>query len=120
LTTFHFVVDPISVAGEWVETWLSLSGRHLVYSTEDTAASFTQIDLKRTKEVFLRKDSKNLDLPREFAKHPVLVCDFNDRFATALNFHMRFVLHEALRYINKCAKVGQHIGTKEFVSNWKK
>ena len=27
----------------------------------------------------MRKDSKNLSLPNGFTKHPVLVCDFNDR-----------------------------------------
>ena len=26
-----------------------------------------------------RKDSKNLAVPKGFSKHPVLVCDFNDR-----------------------------------------
>ena len=26
-----------------------------------------------------RKDSKNLSVPKGFSKHPVLVCDFNDR-----------------------------------------
>ena len=71
--------------GEWVESWLCLSGRQLVYSTEDSAMPFEHIDLKRTKDVFLRKDSKNLDLPADFAKHPVLVCDFNDRYI-ALDF----------------------------------
>ena len=29
--------------------------------------------------MFVRKDSKNLCLPQGFSKHPVLVCDFNDR-----------------------------------------
>jgi hypothetical protein len=69
------------VSGEWVESWLCLSGRQLIYSTEDCDSPFQQIHLKRTKDVFLKKDSKNLDLPTEFAKHPVLVCDFNDRYS---------------------------------------
>ena len=73
--------------GEWVESWLCLSGRQLVYSTEDSAMPFEHIDLKRTKDVFLRKDSKNLDLPADFAKHPVLVCDFNDRYLHCVGFH---------------------------------
>ena len=29
--------------------------------------------------MFIRKDSKNLAVPKGFSKHPVLVCDFNDR-----------------------------------------
>ena len=29
--------------------------------------------------MFIRKDSKNLAVPKGFNKHPVLVCDFNDR-----------------------------------------
>ena len=29
--------------------------------------------------MFIRKDSKNLSVPAAFSKHPVLVCDFNDR-----------------------------------------
>ena len=37
------------------------------------------IDLKKTRDIFLRSDSKNLNLPSNFAKQPVLVCYFNDR-----------------------------------------
>ena len=39
------------------------------------------INLKKTKDLFIRnsKESQNLCLPQGFSKHPVLVCDFNDR-----------------------------------------
>jgi len=64
-------------ASDWGLAWLSLSSRYLYYTTDDT--DMDRIDLKKTKDIFLRKDSKNLNLPPEFSKNPVLVCDFNDR-----------------------------------------
>jgi len=65
-------------AAEWSLAWIYLADRHLVYATQDSV-DFEKIDLKKTKDVFVRKDSKNLCLPTGFTKHPVLVCDFNDR-----------------------------------------
>ena len=41
--------------------------RHLVYATQDSV-DFEKIDLKKTKDVFVRKDSKNLCLPTGFTK----------------------------------------------------
>jgi len=68
----------LGFAGEWNLSWLSLSNRYLCYTTQDNA-EVENIDLKKTKDMFVRKDSKNLCLPQGFSKHPVLVCDFNDR-----------------------------------------
>ena len=65
-------------AAEWNLSWLSLSNRYLCYTIQD-GPEVENIDLKKTKDMFVRKDSKNLCLPQGFSKHPVLVCDFNDR-----------------------------------------
>jgi len=65
-------------AAEWSLSWIYLADRYIVYATQDSI-DFEKIDLKKTKDVFVRKDSKNLCLPPGFTKHPVLVCDFNDR-----------------------------------------
>ena len=56
------------------------------------------IDLKRTKDIFLRKDSKNLNLPPGFSKHPVLVCDFNDRFSFDILIIQTVVWKEGLPF----------------------
>jgi len=75
----------LGFAAEWQLSWLSLKGRQLCYSTQDSDSRLQEkectesIDLKRTKDMFIRKDSKNLCVPQGFTKHPVLVCDFNDR-----------------------------------------
>jgi len=68
----------LGFAAEWNLSWLSLSNRYLCYTTQD-GPEVENIDLKKTKDMFIRKDSKNLCLPQGFTKHPVLVCDFNDR-----------------------------------------
>jgi len=68
----------LGFAAEWNLSWLSLSNRYLCYTTQD-GPEVENIDLKKTKDMFVRKDSKNLCLPQGFSKHPVLVCDFNDR-----------------------------------------
>ncbi|XP_023322395.1 arf-GAP with Rho-GAP domain, ANK repeat and PH domain-containing protein 1 [Eurytemora carolleeae] len=65
-------------AAEWSLAWLYLADRYIVYATQDSI-EFEKIDLKKTKDVFVRKDSKNLCLPLGFTNQPVLVCDFNDR-----------------------------------------
>ena len=65
-------------AADWQLSWLSLSSRRLCYQTPDNSV-IENIDLKKLKDMFIRKDSKNLMVPKGFSKHPVLVCDFNDR-----------------------------------------
>ena len=68
----------LGFAADWELSWLSLSNRHLCYQTPDSR-DIENIDLKKLKDMFIRKDSKNLAVPKGFSKHPVLVCDFNDR-----------------------------------------
>ena len=68
----------LGFAASWQLSWISLSNRHLCYQTQDNP-SLETIDLKKLKDMFIRKDSKNLTVPKGFTKHPVLVCDFNDR-----------------------------------------
>ena len=69
----------LGFAADWELSWLSLSNRHLCYTTLDSGEKTEDIDLKKLKDMSIRKDSKNLSVPAHFSKHPVLVCDFNDR-----------------------------------------
>ena len=69
----------LGFAADWEVSWLSLSNRHLCYTTRDSGQNTEDIDLKKLKDMSIRKDSKNLSPPVHFSKHPVLVCDFNDR-----------------------------------------
>ena len=69
----------LGFAADWELSWLSLSNRHLCYTTLDSGEKTEDIDLKKLKDMSIRKDSKNLSVPTHFSKHPVLVCDFHDR-----------------------------------------
>ena len=69
----------LGFAADWELSWLSLSNRHLCYTTLDSGQNTEDIDLKKLKDMSIKKDNKNLSVPTHFSKHPVLVCDFNDR-----------------------------------------
>ena len=69
----------LGFAADWEVSWLSLANRHLCYTTRDSGEKTEDIDLKKLKDMSIRKDSRNLSPPAHFSKHPVLVCDFNDR-----------------------------------------
>ena len=69
----------LGFAADWEVSWLSLANRHLCYTTRDSGEKTEDIDLKKLKDMSIRKDSRNLSPPTHFSKHPVLVCDFNDR-----------------------------------------
>ena len=73
----------LGFAAEWSLSWLSLSNQYLRYTTLDPGPEMEDINLKKTKDLFIRnsKESQkqNLCLPAGFSKHPVLVCNFNNR-----------------------------------------
>ena len=61
----------LGFAAEWHLAWLSLAHRHLRYTAQD-GPDLLSIDLKKTKDVFVRTDSKNLCVPNGFSK----VCSY--------------------------------------------
>ena len=67
-------------AGEWQQSWISLRGPHDLYYTlkeSDGGPSEERVDLKRTKNVTLVREIRNLEAP--FSTVPVLVVDLIDR-----------------------------------------
>ncbi len=67
-------------AGEWHQSWISLRGSHdFYYTVKETEGGpgEEKVDLKRTKNVTLVKEIKNLGAPE--SNLPVLVVDLIDR-----------------------------------------
>jgi len=68
----------VRFAASWSLSWLYLTEKSIAFQTTESD-HFQTINLKKTKDVNIRKDCKSLEPPAGFSKHPVLVIDFNDR-----------------------------------------
>ena len=66
----------VMFAGHWHQSWISLRGRNFHYTLKEDGSE-EEVDLKRTKNITLVKDIKNLNAPEQAV--PVLVVDMTDR-----------------------------------------
>lgn len=100
----------VMFAGEWHPSWISLRGPFFYYSLKDEDA-MERIDLKKTKNVTLVKETKNLNAPESGV--PVIVVDFIDRSLYLQARHEKEIQHWKFALESLAFNNGQHLSEQQ-------
>eukprot|EP00094_Tigriopus_californicus_P000706 TCALIF_00684-PA protein Name:"Similar to Arap2 Arf-GAP with Rho-GAP domain, ANK repeat and PH domain-containing protein 2 (Mus musculus)" AED:0.13 eAED:0.13 QI:0/0.6/0.5/0.83/0.8/0.66/6/1747/1221 len=100
----------VMFAGEWHPSWISLRGPFFYYGLKDED-TMERIDLKKTKNVTLVKETKNLNAP-EFGA-PVIVVDFVDRSLYLQARHEKEIHHWKFALESLAFNNGQHLSEQQ-------